>query len=87
MSKYTDDQIFEKLKEILGICCPDLSIDTVTKDTVINRDNGIDSLNFIMIMSKVEAAFDIRVPDADWDRLSTAQDVIDKVQEQLALKA
>ena len=75
MSKYTDDQIFEKLKEILGICCPDLSIDTVT------------NLNFIMIMSKVEAAFDIRVPDADWDRLSTAQDVIDKVQEQLALKA
>ena len=87
MSKYTDDQIFEKLKEILGICCPDLSIDTVPKDTVINRDNGIDSLNFIMIMSKVEAAFDIRIPDADWDRLSTAQDVIDKVQEQLALKA
>ncbi|MDD6551866.1 MAG: acyl carrier protein [Lachnospiraceae bacterium] len=87
MSNYTDDQIFEKLKEILSICCPDLSIATVTKDTVINRDNGIDSLNFIMIMSKVEAAFDIRVPDADWDRLSTAQDVIDKVQEQLALRA
>lgn len=80
---YSDDDIFEKIKEILGICCPDLKLASVTKQTVINRDNGIDSLNFIMIMSKVESAFNVRIPDAEWDRMSTAQDVIDAVQRQL----
>lgn len=83
MQKYSDDQIFEKLKEILSLSCPDMNISDVTKDTVINRDNGVDSLNFIMIMTKIEAAYDIRIPDSDWDKLSTAQDVIEKVQEQL----
>lgn len=83
---YTDEEIFDKLKEILGICCPDLDISTIDLNTNINRDKGIDSLNFIMIMTKVESAYDIRIPDEEWDKLSTPQDVIDKVQEQLAAK-
>ena len=84
---YTDEEIFEKLKGILEICCPDLDVNTVKPDSVINRDLGIDSLNFVMIMVKVEAAFDIRVEDEEWDHLHTAQDVIDKVKEELAKKA
>lgn len=79
--KYTDDEIFDKLKDILAICCPDLDLSKMTKDSVINRDLGVDSMNFVMIMAKVESTFGIRVPDEEWDRLSTAQDVIDKVQE------
>ena len=85
-TNYTDEEIFNKLKEILEICCPDLDINTVTPDSVINRDLGIDSMNFVMIMVKVEAAFDIHVEDEEWDDLHTAQDVIDKVKEELAKK-
>ncbi|MCH3987955.1 MAG: acyl carrier protein [Lachnospiraceae bacterium] len=77
---YTEDEIFERLKKILKICMPEADIASVTRDTVINRDLGIDSMNFIMIMAKVEGAFDITVPDELWSRLSTAQDVIDIVK-------
>lgn len=83
----SDEEIFAKLKEILGICCPDLDMATIEMDTPINRDQGIDSLNFIMIMTKVEAAYGIRIPEETWDSLSTPHDVIEKVQEQLALKS
>ncbi|MQN01307.1 MAG: hypothetical protein FRC54_05085 [bacterium LCO1.1] len=37
-------------------------------------------MNFIMIMAKVEGAFDITVPDELWGKLSTSQDVIDVVK-------
>jgi acyl carrier protein len=77
---YTEDEIFEKLKEILKICMPETDISSITRDCVINRDLGVDSMNFIMIMAKVEGAFAITVPDELWSRLSTAQDVIDIVK-------
>lgn len=77
---YTEDEIFEKLKKILKICMPEADVDGITRDSVINRDLGADSMNFIMIMAKVEGAFDITVPDELWGTLSTAQDVIDIVK-------
>lgn len=40
---YTEDEIFERLKKILKICMPEADIASVTRDTVINRDLGIDT--------------------------------------------
>lgn len=84
---YTDDEIFAKLKEILKICMPGIDVSKITPSSVINRDLGVDSMNFIMIMAKVEAAFGITVPDELWSRLSTAQDVIDEVKKLTDKKA
>lgn len=83
---YTEDEIFEKLKEILKICMPDVDVSSVRKDSVINRDIGADSMNFIMILAKVEGAFGITIPDELWSQLSTAQDVIDVIQRLTAEK-
>lgn len=77
---YTEDEIFEKLKGILKICMPEADLSKIRRDSVINRDLGADSMNFIMIMAKVEGAFDITVPDELWGKLSTSQDVIDVVK-------
>ncbi|MDD6789175.1 MAG: acyl carrier protein [Lachnospira sp.] len=83
---YTEDEIFEKLKEILKICMPEADLSSVRKDSVINRDIGADSMNFIMILAKVEGAFGITIPDELWSQLSTAQDVIDVIQRLTAEK-
>lgn len=83
---YTEDEIFEKLKGILKICMPEADLSSVRKDSVINRDIGADSMNFIMILAKVEGAFGITIPDELWSQLSTAQDVIDVIQRLTAEK-
>lgn len=83
---YTEDEIFKKLKEILKICMPEADLSSVRKDSVINRDIGADSMNFIMILAKVEGAFGITIPDELWSQLSTAQDVIDVIQRLTAEK-
>ena len=82
----TEDEICEKLKEILKICMPEADLSSVRKDSVINRDIGADSMNFIMILAKVEGAFGITIPDELWSQLSTAQDVIDVIQRLTAEK-
>lgn len=83
---YTDQEIMNKLGEILQVCLPEVPLETLTPDTVINRDLGVDSMNFVMIMVKVESAFDIRTNDDDWTNLSTVQDVVDLIKQYLAAK-
>ena len=65
---------------------PEADLSSVRKDSVINRDIGADSMNFIMILAKVEGAFGITIPDELWSQLSTAQDVIDVIQRLTAEK-
>lgn len=76
----TDQEIFEKIRDIVVLCMPELKKEDITMDSVINRDMGVDSMNFVMILCKVEAEFGIRVPDDDWPKLSSMRDVIDEVK-------
>ena len=54
--------------------------ESITPDTVINRDLGADSMSFIMLMTKIEAKFNVRVPEETWKELSTVQDVMDAIR-------
>ncbi len=76
----SEQEIFDKLKEIIAVCMPELNIDEITMDSVINRDLGVDSMNFVLIVCKIEAAFDIRIPDRVWPKLSSVRDVVAQIQ-------
>lgn len=82
----SEQEIFGKLLEIIGICMPDMDAGAVTMDSVINRDLGVDSMNFVLIVCKIEAAFDIRIPDKVWPKLSTVRDVVNEVEKRMAAK-
>ena len=55
-------------------------------DTRINNDIGFDSMTFVYIMCKIEAAFDVEIPKRRWEKLVTMGDVVDEVQRRLAKK-
>ena len=38
-------------------------------------------MSFVMLMTKIEARFNVRIPDEKWKNLSTVQDVIDAIRE------
>lgn len=76
----SEQEIFNKLLEIIQICMPELKSEDVTMDSVINRDLGVDSMNFVLIVCKIEAAFDIRIADRVWPKLSTVRDVVQEIQ-------
>lgn len=77
----TDNEIFDKLVDIIHETMPKTVNEEINPSTVINRDIGIDSMNFILVVCKIEVAFGIEIPDEKWMNLSTMQDIIDMIKE------
>ena len=76
----SDEQILGKLSEIIRQSMPETAGEPITPDTVINRDLGVDSMTFVMIVCKIEAEFGIRIPDRVWPKLSTAGEVVAEIR-------
>lgn len=76
----TDQKMLDELLKIIHVCLPETETESITPDTVINRDLGADSMSFIMLMTKIEAKFNVRVPEETWKELSTVQDVMDAIR-------
>ena len=80
----TRQEILESTKKVIYDCFPDLRDQELTEDTVINTDTGIDSMGFVLIICKLEALFDVRIPERQWKKLQTLGDVVDAIARRLA---
>jgi len=76
----TREEIMQKSIKIIKDCAPQLMDEELKEDTVVNDDMGVDSMGFILIICKLEAEFDIRIPQKQWKKLSTLKDVIDAIE-------
>ena len=76
----TRQEMLEKTRKIIYDCVPELEGVELKEDTVVNTDMGMDSMNFILVICKLEAAFDVRIPNRQWNKLSTLGDVLDALE-------
>ena len=79
----TRDEVIERIKTTIRDCFPEMTDTEFTEDTVINTDTGIDSMGFVLIICKLEALFDVRIPERQWQKLSTLGDVADAIMKRL----
>ena len=79
----TRAEILEKTKEVIYESVPELDGMELREDTVINTDTAIDSMGFTLVICRLEAAFDVRIPNRQWQRLSTLGDVVDAIEKRL----
>ena len=77
------EEILKKTKEVIVDSLPELEGREFDESTVINTDTGIDSMGFTLIICRLEAAFDVRIPNRQWSKLSTLGDVADAVMKRL----
>ena len=77
------EEILEKTKGVIYDCFPDLKDQELTEDTVINTETAIDSMGFVLIICKLEALFDVRIPERQWKKLQTLGDVVDAIEKRL----
>lgn len=82
----TEQQIYDKLLDIVHEAMPKTVNENIVPETVINRDVGIDSMNFILVICKIEVAFDIEIPDEKWMGLSTVSDIVSLIKEMVDQK-
>ena len=76
-------EIIEKIKTTISDCFPDMDTKSLEESSVINTETSIDSMGFVLIICKLEAFFDIRIPERQWQKLSTLGDVADAIEKRL----
>ena len=79
----TRPEILEKTKTVIFDCFPDLEGQELTEETVINTETAIDSMGFVLIICKLEALFDVRIPERQWKKLSTLGDVVSAIESRI----
>lgn len=79
----TREDVVAKTKEVIYNCFPDLAGMDIQEDTVINTETAIDSMGFVLVICKLEAMFDVKVPERQWNKLQTLGDVVDAIYRRL----
>ena len=79
----TRQEIMDGTREIIYESVPELEGQPLDESTVINTDTGIDSMGFTLIMCRLEARFDVKVPDRQWAKLSTLGDVVSAFEKRM----
>lgn len=79
----TREEILQRAKEVIYDAVPELEGQELGEDTVINTDAAIDSMGFTLVICRLEAAFDVRIPNRQWQRLQTLGDVVDAIEKRL----
>ena len=79
----TRQEILDGTREVIYESVPELEGQPLDENTVINTDTGIDSMGFTLIICRIEAAFDIKIPDRRWRRLQTLGDVVTEIEKRI----
>ena len=73
----------EKTRKVIADCFPDMNVDELREDSVINTETAIDSMGFVLVICKLEALFNVKIPERQWQKLQTLGDVVDAICKRL----
>lgn len=79
----TRQDVLEQTKKIIYDCFPDMADVELKEDSVINTETAIDSMGFVLVICKLEALFDVRIPERQWKKLQTLGDVVDAIYKRI----
>ena len=79
----TREEVLDKIRKVIRDSVPEMVGAELNEDTVINTETAIDSMGFVLIICKLEALFDVRIPERQWGKLQTLGDVADAIMKRL----
>ena len=74
------EEIKAKVIKLIHNFIPELQDAELDEDSIINTDTNIDSLSLIMLITKVESTFNIRIPHKEWTSINTLGELLDKIE-------
>lgn len=74
------EEIKAKVIKLIHNFIPELQDAELDEDSIINTDTNIDSLSLIMLITKVESTFGIRIPRKEWTEINTLGELLDKIE-------
>ena len=75
----TRQEVLDQTRKFIYDSFPDMKDVDLQEDTVINTETAIDSMGFVLVICKLEALFDVRIPERQWKKLQTLGDVVDAI--------
>ena len=75
----TREEVLDKIRKVIRDSVPEMVGAELNEDTVINTETAIDSMGFILVICRLEAMFNVRIPERQWKKLSTMGDVADAI--------
>ncbi len=75
----TREEVLEKTKKIIRDNVPDMFGSELNEDTVLNAADNVDSMGFILVITKLEGEYNVKIPDDEWNRLRTLGDAVDAI--------
>ncbi len=82
----TRTEVIDQIRTVVYNCYPDMEGQRLEEDTVINTETAIDSMGFILIICKLEALFNVKIPERQWNKLSTLGEVVDACEKRINKK-
>ena len=79
----TRQDIVDQTKRVIFDCFPDLADLELREDSVINTETAIDSMGFVLVICRLEAIFNVKIPERQWAKLQTLGDVVDAIEKRL----
>lgn len=82
----TRTDILETIRKVTHDSMPEMDVGVLSEETRF-AETEIESMGLMLIICRLEAALDIRIPDEQWSQLASVKDVIDAIQEKISEKA
>lgn len=79
----TREEVVEKAKRIIADSVPDAFGTDIDENTVLNVEGNVDSMGFILVLTKLEGEVGVQIPNKEWDKLRTLGDLVDAVMAHL----
>ena len=83
----TRQEVLDQTKKVIFDCFPAMSDQNLQESSVINTETAIDSMGFVLVICKLEALFDVKIPERQWKKLQTLGDVVEAIYSRLPNKA
>lgn len=74
------EAIFERVKEVIGEQLGIEDLDTITMETTFIDDLGADSLDIVELIVALEEEFDLEIPEAEAEKITSVGDVVEYIK-------
>lgn len=79
----TREEVLTRTKKVIMDNVPEMIKGELNEDTVLNNETAIDSMGFILVVTKLEGMFDVHIPDEQWSKMITLGDIVDTIMKYL----
>lgn len=73
----TKDEAVKGVIRVIKENVPDMFGTDLNENTVLNAHGNVDSMGFILIVTKLESMYNVHIPDEEWLHMTTIGDLAD----------